>query len=72
VDVGTKQVICGVIRRFVENGGSVLMYSTELAELVQLVHRCLVLYRGRIVGDVVGEALSEARLVSLATGHEAA
>jgi ribose transport system ATP-binding protein len=72
VDVGTKQVICGVIRRFVDNGGSVLMYSTELAELVQVVHRCLVLYRGRMVGEVAGDALSERRLVSLATGHEAA
>jgi ribose transport system ATP-binding protein len=71
VDVGTKQVIYGVIRRFVATGGSVLIHSTELAELVQLVHRCLVLYRGRIVGEVAGEALAEARLVSLATGHGA-
>ena len=69
VDVGTKQVIYGVIRRFVQAGGSVLIYSTELAELVQLVHRCLVMYRGRIIGEVAGNALSEARLVSLATGH---
>ena len=69
VDVGTKQVIYGVIRDFVSRGGSVLLYSTELAELVQLVHRCLVLYRGRIVGEVAGDALTEERLVSLATGH---
>jgi len=70
VDVGTKQVIYGVIRGFVSRGGgSVLLYSTELAELVQLVHRCLVLYRGRIVGEVMGDALTEERLVSLATGH---
>ncbi len=69
VDVGTKQVIYGVIRDFVGQGGSVLIYSTELAELVQFVHRCLVLYRGRIVGEVSGEALSEEHLVSLATGH---
>jgi ribose transport system ATP-binding protein len=69
VDVGTKQVIYGVIRRFVATGGSVLIHSTELTELVQLVDRCLVLYRGRIVGEVAGTELSEARLVSLATGH---
>lgn len=69
VDVGTKQVIYGVIRGFASRGGSVLLYSTELAELVQLVHRCLVLYRGRIVGEVAGDALTEERLVSLATGH---
>jgi ribose transport system ATP-binding protein len=69
VDVGTKQVIYGVIRGFVEGGGSVLIYSTELSELVQLVHRCIVLYQGRIMGEVLGAEMSEERLVSLATGH---
>ncbi len=69
VDVGTKQVIYGVIRQFVAQGGSVLMYSTELEELVQLVDRCLVIYGGKLVGEVPGEALSEARLVELASGH---
>ena len=57
VDVGTKQVIYNVIRDFVAGGGSVLIYSTELEELVQLVDRCLVMYRGRIVGEVAGRAL---------------
>jgi ribose transport system ATP-binding protein len=69
VDVGTKQVIYGVIRDFVAAGGSVLIYSTELAELVQLVHRCLTLYQGRLTGEVSGAAMTEERLVSLATGH---
>jgi ribose transport system ATP-binding protein len=69
VDVGTKQVIYGVIRDFVTAGGSVLIYSTELAELVQLVHRCLVLYQGRVMGELSGPEMTEERLVSLATGH---
>jgi ribose/xylose/arabinose/galactoside ABC-type transport system permease subunit/ABC-type multidrug transport system ATPase subunit len=69
VDIGTKQTIYGVIRDFAAEGGSVLIYSTELEELVQLVHRCLVMYRGRIVGEVSGEHLSEGRLLSLASGQ---
>lgn len=69
VDVGTKQVIYGAIRNFVARGGSALIYSTELAELVHLAHRCLVVYGGRIVGDVAGPSLTEDRLVSFATGH---
>jgi ribose transport system ATP-binding protein len=69
VDVGTKQVIYSVVRRFVASGGSVLVYSTELEELVQLVDRCLVIYRGCIVGEVAGDALSEAKLVALASGY---
>lgn len=69
VDVGTKQTIYEVIHRFVQDGGSVLMYSTELPELVKLSHRCLVLYRGRVAGELSGENLSEEGLVALATGH---
>jgi ribose transport system permease protein len=69
VDVGTKQVIYNVVREFARDGGSVLIYSTELAELVQLVDRCLVMDRGCIVAEVPGEALSEAKLVALASGH---
>jgi ribose transport system ATP-binding protein len=69
VDVGTKQVIYGVVRGFAAKGGSVLIYSTELSELVHLADRCLAMYRGRIAGEVAGHALSEERLVALATGH---
>ena len=69
VDVGTKQIIYEVVRRFVVDGGSVLMYSTELEELVQLVDRCLVIYRGRIVGEAAGDSLTETGLVTLASGH---
>lgn len=69
VDVGTRQVIYRVIRRFVDAGGSALIHSTDLAELVQLVDRCVVMYSGRIVGELAGGALDEARLVAMATGQ---
>src|SRR5207248_1833823 len=69
VDVGTKQALYNVIRRFTAEGGSALIYSTELSELVQLVDRCLILYRGQIAGERAGEALSEDQLLKLATGH---
>lgn len=71
VDVGTKAVIYEVIRDFVAAGGSALVYSTELSELVHLADRCAVLYRGRIAGVVEGAELTEPRLVALATGQEA-
>jgi ribose transport system ATP-binding protein len=69
VDVGTKQVIYDVIRRFAQEGGSVLVYSTELSELVKLSDRCLVMYRGRIAGELSSDVLTEENLVALATGH---
>lgn len=69
VDVGTKEVIYEVIRSFAEAGGSVLIYSTELSELVSLTDRCLVLYRGQVVGELSGADLTEETLVAYATGH---
>ncbi len=71
VDVGTKALVYSVIRDFVGDGGAVLLYSTELSELVDLVDRCLVVYDGRIVGEVPREQLSEPHLVALATGQGA-
>jgi ribose transport system ATP-binding protein len=69
VDVGTKQVIHRVVRDFAASGGSVLIYSTEIPELVNLCDRCLVLYAGRVAGLLGPAEFSESRLVALATGH---
>lgn len=72
VDVATKQVIYGVIRRFVGSGGAVLIYSTEISELVGLCDRCLVIYRGAKVGTLDRGDFSEQALLAMATGHAAA
>jgi ribose transport system ATP-binding protein len=72
VDVGTKQTIYRVIRAFVQEGGTALLYSTELDELVHLSDRCLVMYRGAIVAEVTQDKLSPQLLLSLAAGHQGA
>ncbi len=69
VDVGAKQSIYRMMREFVQAGGAILFYSTELDELVHLCDRCLVLYRNRVVGDVPRDALSQEQVLSLAAGH---
>jgi ribose transport system ATP-binding protein len=69
VDVGAKQSIYRLMRRFAEEGGAILFYSTELDELVHLCDRCLVIYRNRIAGEVPRAALSQERILALASGH---
>ncbi|KAF0251005.1 MULTISPECIES: sugar ABC transporter ATP-binding protein [Pseudomonas] len=69
VDVGTKQALYTAIEDFVRGGGAVLLYSSELAELVRLSDRCLVIYEGRIAAELVGDAIQETALVAAATGH---
>ena len=69
VDVGTKQAIYALIRRFADEGGAIAVYSSELSELVHLCDRCLVVYRGRIAADFARADLSEENLLSAAHGH---
>ena len=47
-----------------------IVISSEMAELIGLCHRILVMRGGRIVGEVAGEAMTEHAIVVLATGVE--
>jgi ribose transport system ATP-binding protein len=58
------------MRQYVEAGGSILLYSTEIPELVHLADRVLVLYQGRIAREVDGAALNEDSIMRAALGHE--
>ncbi len=69
VDVGTKQSIYAAMRAFAAEGGSVLFYSSELPEVVQLADRCLALYSGRVFQEFVGAEISEQALVTAIHGH---
>jgi ribose transport system ATP-binding protein len=71
VDVGTKQSIYAAIRAFAAAGGSVVFYSSELPEVVQLADRCLALYGGRIFQEFAGDAIAEQALVTAIHGHGA-
>jgi ribose transport system ATP-binding protein len=50
VDVGAKEEIYDLIRKFVEQGGAALVLSSELSETM-MCDRVLVLARGRIAGE---------------------
>ena len=69
VDVGTKEAIYAAIRNFATQGGSVLIYSSELPELVQLADRCLVVYGGKIFAEFWEDDIQEEALVAALTGH---
>jgi ABC-type sugar transport system ATPase subunit len=65
VDVGAKREIYGLIREMSANGGIVLFSSTELPELIGLCDRILVIYQGRLAGELAGEAIDDRRLLHL-------
>jgi ribose transport system ATP-binding protein len=70
VDVGTKHEIYVLIREFAASGGSVLFYSTEVPELVNLCDRVIVMYRGASIDELSGEALTEESIMRAALGGQ--
>ncbi len=72
VDVGTKQTIYNAIRKHAEGGGSVLVYSSELPELIELCDRCLVMYGSEISAELTRDEMDERKMVAIMTGNIAA
>jgi ribose transport system ATP-binding protein len=69
VDIGTKHQLYLLMRAFADGGGAILFYSTEIAELVNLCDRVLVMYGGRIVDEFAGEAITEEGIMRVALGE---
>lgn len=70
VDVGTKFEIYRLIQQAAVEGQGVLLYSTEIPELVNLCTRVLVMYQNRIVAELGGADLTEASIMGAAIGAE--
>ncbi len=68
VDIGAKAEIYALIRDIAAGGAGVIFTSTEVEEFPRVCHRVLVFRDGRIAGELVGAAATEANILNLATG----
>jgi len=76
IDIAAKLEVYRLVNAFVESGGSAIVVSSELPELVNIADRVLVMREGRLAGALNGashgsrgEKLAlEERIVALATG----
>lgn len=62
VDVGARAELHELVRDLAEQGKAMLVASTDLAELVELVELCdrvLIFQHGRIVAELTGDRLTE-------------
>lgn len=59
VDVGARAEIYDSIRVLAESGAAVLVISSDLPEIIGLVHRAYVISRGSVVGEFEGGQLKE-------------
>ena len=67
IDVGAKAEIYVHINELTKQGVGVILASSELPELIGMCDRILVLYEGRLVGEVHRENFSEEKIMQLAT-----
>jgi ribose transport system ATP-binding protein len=72
VDASTKTEIYTMIRKYAEGGGAVLMYSTEIPELVGLCDRTYTMYNGGIWVEHKGEKVTNESVLAATLGHSTA
>jgi len=68
IDVGTKQQIYELIRKFADQGKSVLLFTSELREIQMVCDRAIVIYEGKVQADLSIELCSEENLMNAAHG----
>jgi ribose transport system ATP-binding protein len=68
VDVGAKREIYELVQELAGQGMACVVASSEMAELIGLCHRVVVLREGKNVGEVQAEQMTEQAIVSLASG----
>jgi len=62
VDVGARQQIFGLVRDAAAKGTSVVCASSDYEQLAAICDRVLILARGRVVEQVVGDAVTKERI----------
>jgi len=72
IDVGTKAEVHRVMSELAERGIAILMISSELAEVLGMADRIVVMHEGRVAGELARDEASEEAVMRLATGQETA
>jgi ribose transport system ATP-binding protein len=68
IDVGTKQQIYDLIRKFADQGKSVLLFTSELREIQMVCDRAIVIYEGKVQANLPIDLCSEENLMNAAHG----
>ena len=68
VDIGAKAEIYRLLDRLAREGAGVLLFSSDLIELLRITDRVLVMARGRIVRELVSRETDSQDVLAWATG----
>jgi simple sugar transport system ATP-binding protein len=71
LDVGATETVRGLLADAARSGAGVLLISEDLDELLLLADRIVVMFDGRIVGEVDAQATDKGELGMLMAGAAA-
>jgi ribose transport system ATP-binding protein len=75
IDIGSRRDLLGHVRRFADDGGAVLLVSSELEDLARVADRVVILHRGavaKVLDRAEGSVISEPAILSaIYAGSEA-
>jgi ribose transport system ATP-binding protein len=72
IDVGAKAEIYRLIQALAKAGKSIIVLTSEIPELRKVCDRVLVMYHGRITGNLTRSEATESRIMMYATGAASA
>jgi ribose transport system ATP-binding protein len=72
IDIRTKHEIYRLVRELAAAGAAVLLYTSELEEIQRVCDRAIVIFGGRVVGEMAASEADEPALLRAAHGLQAA
>ncbi len=70
IDVGAKTEIYHKIRDIANKDKTVIVFSSEIEELVGLADRIIVLYKGNIIQELTGQEITKDNILYYSMGGE--
>ena len=69
VDIGARQEIHAAIRQLADDGIGAIVISSDVEELAVLCDRVVVLCEGVVSGEIVGDDITEQKIIELSYAH---
>lgn len=69
IDIGAKIEIYKIINKLAQSGKAVILVSSELNEIIGLSNRVIVMYEGRITGELKGADIEQENIMSYAHAY---
>ncbi|MGV3484299.1 MAG: sugar ABC transporter ATP-binding protein [Planctomycetaceae bacterium] len=70
VDIAARQEIYNILLKLAADNVAIVIASSDMEEVIAIADRVLVMHQGRIMGELVGDQISEPNIMQLAVGRE--